>query len=713
MLGASSSSRDGSVQHFHLHRHRQRESPLSMNYLPTIIIVSILGFFICLTVGCIIWHWRKSRPRYVRPHSIGSHLRTPVRRMTIQGGRAVDVSSALEKASFDDDGYGDGAYPTLKAFVDPEDDLHEPPQAHTKRDSQDARSSWSTGGVHERFPIPGQTSEKAHRVSGVIRDAHSITIPAGLFSERSGSFALPRPSLINIEKKGSTTSTKAGKDGRETYPNERKSRTHSRSKSKKNRQTSEKKRNSGHTDKSVNSVASSTSKQKSKQRSSAPEPKTRKYPASSRGVSEAIPRPPPLPLDIIPTALLQQGPARTETDSKVQNHLARRSVPPEPAPRSSSLPGKRPPPLDLKVKPPKDTNPKTRSPSQPRYSLVPSTRTSTHSNKRPPPLDLKSKSSNSSLHGPSPLGTTSRPSPPPLPGPSPLSAEFKPIPSPVQPPPPLTVNPKPTSPLFNKPTTIATTSRASSRPPPLNLRPDTSSRVRFASTIEAHRRSFVSATDSSAALTPSTVDSPGGIVRAPPPSMIEEPLYRTPPPPTPGQLEAELAPQMVARLDRPPSLDVEIPNASTFSFFSSSNPSDPPHSNDLCRGPSVLSNRSGITIASSEISSNWTIGNAQLVNIYPSVGGDDGEGSAAVAAGGSLSISPSIPEEQRHTPPYAKTLRSKFGRYPRGRRDKALPTLPKSPLSMSFGVDEVEMKEEQSKLPKVPEQSAKGRGNGR
>ena len=127
---------------------------------------------------------------------------------------------------------------------------------------------------------------------------------------------------------------------------------------------------------------------------------------------------------------------------------------------------------------------------------------------------------------------------------------------------------------------------------------------------------------------------------------------------------------------RPPSIEIDIPHfergsLGSMSFFNST-PTPTRREHDLRRGPSVMSNRSGLTIASSEISSNWTIGKAELVNIYPSVA-DDEDLVEEEPEG--------VRESDRATPPYARMLRSKFGQYPKGKRDKALPTLPKSPLS--------------------------------
>lgn len=123
-----------------------------------------------------------------------------------------------------------------------------------------------------------------------------------------------------------------------------------------------------------------------------------------------------------------------------------------------------------------------------------------------------------------------------------------------------------------------------------------------------------------------------------------------------------LSPRIISTLpplrDTPPHL--ATPEFGEISFFDSGSSSDNSRPAPPQRGVSVMSNRSVLTIASSEISTNWTIGNAQVVNIYPSVA------------------------QTRSPPPYARTLRSKYGRYPRGRRDKALPVVPNSPLSKSL-----------------------------
>lgn len=72
---------------------------------------------------------------------------------------------------------------------------------------------------------------------------------------------------------------------------------------------------------------------------------------------------------------------------------------------------------------------------------------------------------------------------------------------------------------------------------------------------------------------------------------------------------------------------------------------------------SMMSNNSVATFASSDMSSTWTVGNAQPVTILPSVG---------------PTSAPPLPDLQK--------LKSKYGRYPKI-KEKALPVLPRSPLS--------------------------------
>ncbi|KAL6715133.1 hypothetical protein ACLMJK_007396 [Lecanora helva] len=193
------------------------------------------------------------------------------------------------------------------------------------------------------------------------------------------------------------------------------------------------------------------------------------------------------------------------------------------------------------------------------------------------------------------------------------------------------------------------------KPPPLFSGVSYSPRVKFAppTHIDHHPASFLSMTDSaspsidSGEISPTSPFSPP--MRVPPPSTIELSHHSTSPSRSDRTSPARIR-------NTPPHL--ETPDFGHITFFDSgTSSSDGPKS--LKRGVSVMSNRSNFTIASSEISTtNWTFGNAQVVNIYPSM----------------------VQEQERYTPPYATKLRSKYGQYPKGRRNKALPVVPRSPL---------------------------------
>ena len=178
--------------------------------------------------------------------------------------------------------------------------------------------------------------------------------------------------------------------------------------------------------------------------------------------------------------------------------------------------------------------------------------------------------------------------------------------------------------------------------------------VRFAQKEDVNRISFLSTSNSMSSTTTSPQLSP---ISPTCPTLSSELDLEPYKPPRSDILSTTIISTPSPLRDTPPHL--ATPDFGERSFFDSGSSSDNSRPAPPQRGVSVMSNRSVLTIASSEISTNWTIGNAQVVNIYPSVA------------------------QARSPPPYARTLRSKYGRYPRGRRDKALPVVPNSPLSMS------------------------------
>ncbi|KAI4182391.1 MAG: hypothetical protein L6R41_006011 [Letrouitia leprolyta] len=118
-----------------------------------------------------------------------------------------------------------------------------------------------------------------------------------------------------------------------------------------------------------------------------------------------------------------------------------------------------------------------------------------------------------------------------------------------------------------------------------------------------------------------------------------------------------------ARHPRPPDIDVAIANAphKTSSPLLESQPVTP--ETQILVGQSARSTRSFNTFASSDLSSTWTFGNAQKVPIFPSV--------TPKAIG--------VEETGNHIAPLRP--KSKYGRQVKATGMKALPVLPKSPLS--------------------------------
>jgi len=111
------------------------------------------------------------------------------------------------------------------------------------------------------------------------------------------------------------------------------------------------------------------------------------------------------------------------------------------------------------------------------------------------------------------------------------------------------------------------------------------------------------------------------------------------------------------RKNRPPDINTRIPGARESWLIDSSASSKTPK--DIPRGPSVLSDRSDLTCASSEIptATHWTFGNARA-----------------------LSIAPSVVPQALSMPPVQRP-RSKYRRRVRNPREKTLPVLPNPPLS--------------------------------
>ncbi|KAL9099602.1 MAG: hypothetical protein Q9163_004922 [Psora crenata] len=563
-----------------------------MQLLPTIIIVALLGFFIILTLALFLWHWRRTRLRRHNRRSDESPTK-PARKLTLRDGKAIPRSEALDTASTREPYSLDLESSDIeKQFkVDMEKDI---PKQHARkaskrasrrslRSTQKERPTWTPG----RPPWLQKTPEVSKQHS---KEPQQKLEPTGRPKPRERRRSIPRPSLITIERRGSSQ-TRRSRLSSEPVP----------SLSSHMRQSEESKPSPARQRRGSDSTLELQRKRR------------------GMGISESL-----------YNAYRGPGPWGGETHQ----------LPPSPA----LLPS------------PAESEAGSAKKSGYRWSVP------------------ASASVQASI--PDTAGFAS-------------SSRAVSQPDALQPPPP----------LFSA----------------VNYRPH----VSFAQTNDLNRQSFLSMTDSPASSTSSERAFPGPKVVYP---TIKEPqtastsistaaskppVYneqsrpvRAPSFPTPNAVEVvervrafgrqyrEEQPSTEQRRGRdlstagprPPSIEVEIPHteSGSMSFFDATpTAGNIVRGKELIRGPSVMSDRSGMTIASSEISSNWTIGKAELVNIYPSVG--DEQSTPGIEGSESMSVAPS--PSDRATPPYAKMLRSKYGQYPRGRRDKALPTLPKSPLS--------------------------------
>ncbi|KAL8948702.1 MAG: hypothetical protein Q9222_005135 [Ikaeria aurantiellina] len=146
------------------------------------------------------------------------------------------------------------------------------------------------------------------------------------------------------------------------------------------------------------------------------------------------------------------------------------------------------------------------------------------------------------------------------------------------------------------------------------------------------------------------------------PADVPKPLK---PSPTKISFEAGTKPET---RPRPPDINVDIANATHRTSFLLDNNSDKASvspatpETEIHIGQSARSTRSFATFASSDLSSTWTFGNAQRMPIFPSVA------PRAVGMQSGNHVAPLRPK-------------SKFGRGVKPQGMKALPVLPKSPLS--------------------------------
>ncbi|MCJ1461729.1 hypothetical protein MMC07_000328 [Pseudocyphellaria aurata] len=109
---------------------------------------------------------------------------------------------------------------------------------------------------------------------------------------------------------------------------------------------------------------------------------------------------------------------------------------------------------------------------------------------------------------------------------------------------------------------------------------------------------------------------------------------------------------------KPHKIDTKVPNIRDTSFIDSATSSATTVPN--LQRESMMSSSSIATFASSDLSSTWTFGNAQPIAILPGI-----------------MSRPPAPSPG----PSSRRPKSKYGRYPKKRKDKELPIVPRSPLA--------------------------------
>ncbi len=166
--------------------------------------------------------------------------------------------------------------------------------------------------------------------------------------------------------------------------------------------------------------------------------------------------------------------------------------------------------------------------------------------------------------------------------------------------------------------------------------------------------SFFSTSESPASSTVSQIAP--SLVNAPPPSPSDVSPSQTLRPQETDE-NPKRTPSTETRPNGLPDLDTNVPNIRDTSFIDSADSSEN-STLDPRRGHSMMSNHSVLTFASSEMSSIWTFGNARPMAIVASV------------APRTLAMHPN-----------AMRPKSKYGRRLKSRKEKALPVIPKSPLS--------------------------------
>lgn len=143
-----------------------------------------------------------------------------------------------------------------------------------------------------------------------------------------------------------------------------------------------------------------------------------------------------------------------------------------------------------------------------------------------------------------------------------------------------------------------------------------------------------------------------------PPSLTDRQDWQSGPQPAVRNSQLRPKSSMQSPRTKPHKINTKVSNIRDTSFIDSatSSPTTAPN----FQRDSMLSSSSVATFASSDLSSTWTFGNAQPIAILPGI----------------MSRAPAPSPA-----PTPRRPKSKYGRYPKKRKDKELPIVPRSPLA--------------------------------
>ena len=191
-----------------------------MDFQPTIIILALLAFFILLTLVLFIWYWQRNRVKEQGVSNQQSPFRSP-RRLTLRDGKAIPHEIALEMPNERDRYSLDLQSPDVeKEFeYDVEKGFTKPPQPKSsKRASRHSLKNLLTERGQTWAPGKPPWLQKPPEVQDPYTRPRPRIKPSTHSTPRNRSRSIPRPSLINIERRGSSQTPRRSSDSQPVQP---------------------------------------------------------------------------------------------------------------------------------------------------------------------------------------------------------------------------------------------------------------------------------------------------------------------------------------------------------------------------------------------------------------------------------------------------------------------------------------------------------------